>query len=50
MNGDETVGQGGSDMHWTAVDADDESRVANQPDQLEDTGMIEEVDTILGRG
>jgi hypothetical protein len=46
----EAIGDGGCDVRWPAVDADDEARPAHEPDELQDRGMIEQIDAIFRHG
>jgi hypothetical protein len=36
-------------MHWPAIDADGESRRANEPDELKKSGLIRQIDTVIWR-
>ena len=35
-------------MHRPAVDADDITRAADEPDELENAGVIQQVDAVVG--
>ena len=50
MNGDEPVGNGCRDMGGTAVDTHSETRSPNEPDQLQNARVVEQVDAIVGDG
>ena len=47
MDGNKSIGEGGGDMHRAAVDADGEARAADEPDKLQDSGMIEQIDAVI---
>ena len=50
VNGDQSIGERGCNVHWTTVHADREVGPPDQPDELQDAGVIEKVQAVLGYG
>ena len=50
VNGNESVGNGRGDVRRPAIDTDRETRPTNEPDQLQNPRVIEQVDAIVGHG
>src|SRR5262249_25710488 len=48
VNGDESIGQCRCNVHWTTVHADRELRPSDQPNELQDAGVIKEIQAVLG--
>jgi hypothetical protein len=44
------IGKGRGDVHRAAVDTDREARPADEPDELQDGGVIEQVDAVIWDG
>ena len=41
MNGEQLVGHGGREVHWTAVHADNKGSLAKKPDQFDKVGLVQ---------
>jgi len=48
VNGNEPVGNRGGDVGRTAIDTNGETRLPNEPDQLQNARVVEQVDAIVG--